>query len=444
MTEINPHPVVQLSPLINGILADTNNQIDTLLQIRAPACKRAEKRPPLNLAIVLDRSGSMCGEPLNQAKRCAKYFVSQLQATDRIAIIAYDHRATTLLKCEPVGNHFRAIDAIDSIQEGGMTNLHLGWQTGVNELQPSVTPDTISRVLLLSDGCANQGLTDPEQIAEACRRASMASISTSTYGLGWHFNEDLMALMAQSSEGQAYFGETAEDLFEPFQQEFDLLSSLYARRVRLALDCAPGIQAEVLNSYVGGKQKNLPDLAHDAEIWALVRFHVPKIATGSGTGEILRIGEIRISGINLEGHPLDIGSVECVLPSLELNAHKALTENQLVRRRLGEVLAADLQSQAREAARQGRWDKVEQLLAQARELAADNPWVEAIIDHLERLAREKDQGRFSKEARYSSLKLSTRYATVNEGIDDLAIDPTEKSFARRKRQQGKGSGKEQA
>ena len=103
-------------------------------------------------------------------------------------------------------------------------------------------------------------------------------------------------------------------------------------------------------------------------------------------------------------------------------------------------MAGLLQDEARRAAQMGRWDEVERLLAQARRLAEKNPWVEAIITQLERLARNMDQMRFSKEARYSSLSLSTRYAAFNEGVDDQGPGEASFSFTRRKRQQGKNSG----
>lgn len=440
MQNIHHQPHVQLCPRIPGLLSGSDNQIEVLIQIQAPQISEpSSRRTALHLAIVLDRSGSMGGEPIHHAKKCAKYFVSQLHGDDQVAVIAYDNRARTLLPCQAVGDGSRALEAIDHIQPGGSTDLHLGWLTGVTELQPHVRPNVISRVLLLSDGRANQGIVDTHQINDACRESAGHSISTSTYGLGWNFNEDLMTLMAQHGEGQAYFGETAEDLLEPFQQEFDLLSSLYARKVRLAIECEPGITAEVLNTYMGNRERILPDLAQGAEIWALVRFHVPSQLSGSGSNEAIHLGELRITGVDLKGNPLQIGTVECVLPSLNASQFQTAPENELVARRIGEVMAARIQEDARKAAQMGRWDEVERLLIKARQMAEKNPWVEAIITHLEGLARDMDQRRFSKEARYSSLSLSTRYAAFNENIDDLMNDEGGSSFSRRKRLQGKGS-----
>ena len=84
----------------------------------------------------------------------------------------------------------------------------------------------VSRVLLLSDGGANRGLTDPAKIAQACGRMAKAGVSTSTYGLGGGFNEELMSAMAEAGRGNAYYGATAADLKDPFEAEFDLLRAL--------------------------------------------------------------------------------------------------------------------------------------------------------------------------------------------------------------------------
>ncbi len=88
------------------------------------------------------------------------------------------------------------------------------------------------RVILLSDGNANEGLTDPGEIASQCEAFAAAGVSTSTYGFGRHFNEELMVAMARAGGGNSYYGDTADDLFEPFDQEFSLLSSLWARAPR--------------------------------------------------------------------------------------------------------------------------------------------------------------------------------------------------------------------
>jgi len=99
----------------------------------------------------------------------------------------------------------------------------------------------ISSPVAIAPAKANCGETRVDVIARHCAELAAADVSTSTYGLGENFNEDLMAEMAKSGQGQAHYGRTAEDLIDPFQQEFDLLSALIARKLRLGLSPEPGV-----------------------------------------------------------------------------------------------------------------------------------------------------------------------------------------------------------
>ena len=100
----------------------------------------------------------------------------------------------------------------------------------------------LSRVLLLSDGGANHGLSDPEEIANRVAAMAQAGVSTSTYGLGGHFNEHLMIGMGRAGRGNHYYGATAEDLEDPFREEFDLLRALHTRSLRLHLQAPEGVK----------------------------------------------------------------------------------------------------------------------------------------------------------------------------------------------------------
>jgi Ca-activated chloride channel family protein len=185
--------------------------------------------------------------------------------------------------------------AIREIGPGGQTALHDGWHMGATQVAQHLRTDAIARVLLLSDGCANQGLSDPEAIRRHCGTLADTGISTSTYGLGSGFNEDLMSVMARDGQGQAHYGQTAEDLMELFDEEFSLLDALAARRLRLRLDPAPGVQARVLNGYRHEEDGRviLPDLPRDGDVWALVELDIPAQAAGPaawGRGGLLRHG----------------------------------------------------------------------------------------------------------------------------------------------------------
>jgi Ca-activated chloride channel homolog len=436
----SPASTIKVLPRFEGIKAGTEQSADFLVKIQGPDRPLAQKpRAPLNLALVLDRSGSMAGRPLHEAKRCARTFVSQLHSEDHVCLIAYDNRVTTLFESQPVGTRGALYEAIDAIHPGGTTNLHLGWATGVQALKGNPVKASISRVLLLSDGQANQGMTETGPISHECARAVIEGISTSTYGLSHHFNEDLMTSMAKHGQGQAYYGESAEDLMEPFQQEFDLLSSIYARKVRLKVRSSEGYRAEVLNAYLGTEEKVLPDLAYEAEVWALIRVYLPASLTGVGGCETLNFGDLQLSAVDLDGHALSLPTIPLSLPSLTPADYDALGEQEEVRRRVIEIEAAQIQEKARWAAQEGHWSEVDRLLDEVQALAQENPWLDAVVRTLKGMAAQRDRARFSKESRYSSDRLSTRYSGRDESEDwnDDARDA--RSFTRRKSSQGKNS-----
>ncbi len=432
------HPTLLLTPRHPALLSGFDNQLDILVRLQAPAQTTvSNERSPLNLAIVLDRSGSMSGQPLEEAKRCASFVIDRLSPKDRASVVVYDNEVSLLVPSSAVSDKERFHSAIRHVDSGGMTNLHGGWLKGVEQSSPHITTDTVSRVILLSDGQANEGLTDLDAIAHQCADLAEAGVSTSTYGLGNDFNEGLMIQMARAGQGNSYYGRTAEDLMDPFQEEFDLLSALFAKRVRLSLSPSNGMTANVLNRFSqdSSGSYSLPDLAYEGEAWAVVRVNVPKSLTGNGD----ELSTTRIIGISatfqdLDGTLHEIGSEALALPSLPASAWNSIVEDELVARRVSELEAANIQDQAQNAARRGDWQEVRRLLAEARKNAKDNEWLGEVADKLEALADQQDELMFSKEAMYSSHRMRSRLAMSEEAnvLHDAAP-----SYLRRKVEQGK-------
>ena len=441
MTDQDSHsqPIhVQLTPRVPGLLAGRPNTVEVLVRIQGSAAPAMSRRTPLNLALVLDRSGSMGGRPLFEAIHCAHAMIDRLRAEDHAALVVFDDKVDTLVDCRPMTDKTRFHLALERIYSGGSTNLHGGWLRGAELIAGQARADSVSRVLLLSDGQANRGLREQDAIASQCAELAKAAVTTSTYGLGRHFNEDLMDAMALSGQGQAYYGETADDLMAPFQQEFDLLEALCAKSLRMTITPEAGMTVEVLNAYAQVDSAYvLPNLAYESEVWALLRVHAPASASGQGHGERVRLAHIQLTAQDLQGRDTPLPGLILELPSLPPQAFGCLTQDELVGRRLAEIGAARLQEQAMRAARQGHWQAVGALLEEARREARDNPWVEGILDTLENLAAMEDRMRFSKEARYSSRKLHSRMTPHCEAPDD-STDGLHPSYLRRKREQGKG------
>ena len=142
---------VTFKPKRAGLPVGDAVTLDVLLRITPADASNevGQRRPPLNLALVIDKSGSMSGRPLYEAKRCADMVVDRLSASDRLAIVAYDNSVEVVLPSTPVEERGRFKRAIASIREGGMTNLHGGWHAGATEVARALRTEGVSRVLLL-------------------------------------------------------------------------------------------------------------------------------------------------------------------------------------------------------------------------------------------------------------------------------------------------------
>jgi Ca-activated chloride channel family protein len=435
---------VSIQPERSALLAGHPQTIHALVRIQAPAAPAAnQQRQPLNLALVIDRSGSMSGTPLREARRCVQMILRSLQPTDSVAVVAFDDEVTVNIPHQVVGTQAEKLcHVVDTIHSGGSTALYDGWHAGVGQALQGPKGTALSRVLLLSDGGANRGLADPEEIANRVAAMAQAGISTSTYGLGSGFNEHLMIGMGRAGRGNHYYGATAEDLEDPFREEFDLLRALHARGLRLHLQAPEGVKVEVLNGYAQDPDRGaycLPDLPYGGEAWALVKLTVPIAMVPAVEAAPSMLLEATVTAVDLESQPLAPQSGWLSLASLPATAHGVLVEDELVAARRSELRAADLQERAQAAARNRDWRLVDKLLAEALREAENNPWLKGVVESLQRYAAMRQEEAMAKEAMYSSQRMRSRVTAQNEqsSVYSSNEEAEQALFLRRKMEQGK-------
>ncbi len=209
-------------------------------------------RLPLNLSVVIDRSGSMGGKPLQQAIAAAETLIDQLDGRDTVSVVVFDNTAKTIVDQRPVTDRDAIRKLIRKVHPGGATNLHEGWNEGCDEVATVRSERAINRTLLLTDGAANVGVTDPKELAEAAKLWATRGISTTTLGFGRDFEEDLLLKMAEASGGNFYYIETPEDACQVFQIEGETLTSVAVQNLVLTLRSADGngvVVKDVVNRY---------------------------------------------------------------------------------------------------------------------------------------------------------------------------------------------------
>lgn len=235
---------------------------------------------PINLALVIDKSGSMAAsDKMSRVKSALMALVSRLRDVDTLSIVVFDSDAQALL---PAG---RAIDRgavkqlIQRIEPGSSTNIHAGLMLGYQEARKNYRRDATNRVILLTDGIANQGETDPDKIAQDSLRFNDEGIDLATIGVGLDLNKDLLRQLAQSGRGLFHFLADAQDIEKVFIDELQSLISPVAYEPNVEIDYDPGLELMRIYGYQprfgkSGVTLKLDNMNHGLTEVVLLRFRL--------------------------------------------------------------------------------------------------------------------------------------------------------------------------
>ncbi len=228
------------------IAVEGDHDVHAMLEIAAPEPAVSSPRAPLSLALVIDRSGSMAGEKLEYATRSAAWLAGRLRGDDRIAVVDYDDDVRLLVPLARV-DQARLAAAIGSIRPGNTTNLSGGWLKGLEQLRGADGP---RKIILLTDGIANEGITDSETLVGLAVGARSDGVGTTTIGFGDGFNEDLLTAMADAGGGNSHYAASAEAAPAIFAEEFADLTRLVAQNISVEIRPAGTVaMLGVLNEY---------------------------------------------------------------------------------------------------------------------------------------------------------------------------------------------------
>lgn len=375
-------PSVELIPLKNGIRKDHPTDLDVLLRVTSPQPEAKLGRPLMNLALVLDRSGSMGGEKLEYARQAAIFAVENLLPQDRLAVVIYDNQVEVLAPSAPVENRQALIERIRRVQAGGSTALHGGWLEGATQVARHLEKARLNRVILLTDGLANVGVQDPKTIATQVLGLAERGVSTTTLGVGLDYNEDLLVSMADAGQGNYFFIERPNDLPGIFSQELSGLSNTFGSTARLTLQEAPGVEAKLVNSLPtdNGGANVLPNLTGGIPLELLLRLKIP---AGIAQPLSLRLSwETPGSGVR--------GAVEAglVLPLVSEAEWERLAEDEAVAALSAKLEATRAREEAMAALSRGDVVGAYNSLAAAAPLTARYGELEAETKELHDLMRE--------------------------------------------------------
>ncbi|MDF1663530.1 MAG: VWA domain-containing protein [Planctomycetota bacterium] len=280
----------------SSITDQKDNFIHLLLRLDSKEREKEETSPPLNLALILDRSGSMTGSKLRFTKVAAGFLIDRLRPVDQLAILAYDHEVEVLCPLSSGDKKALFKEALTRLSPRGYTNLSAAWLYGLSMIEKSkeTRPQgSIHRTLVLTDGQANQGICNVDRLVSLGQQFRERGVGTSTFGFGDDFNEDLLTKLAENSGGHFYYIDHPDKAPSAFISELGELKSVLGQNLEVVVRCENGISlVRNYSSYPGDSSPahqvwRMGDLyANDSK---LLLFSV-KIPKGYGSRPIVQIG----------------------------------------------------------------------------------------------------------------------------------------------------------
>ncbi len=269
-----------------------------LVEVTAPSAPRMTERAPVNLAFVIDRSGSMGGDKIELAKAAVREALATLDERDRFSVVAYDDRVEVVVDNTSASEEARrnAIFSLAGIDARGSTNLSGGWLQGCELVAKHLTTEAVDRVLLLTDGLANKGITDHEELARHAGELRARGVSTTTFGVGNDFDEALLQSMADAGGGHFYYIANAAQIRDHIASEVGEALEVVAQDVALELLAGEGVRIETISPHrleTRGTRSivALGDLVSEQGVDVVLRLTFPVGDLGRETGVIVNLSD---------------------------------------------------------------------------------------------------------------------------------------------------------
>jgi Ca-activated chloride channel family protein len=412
MTQTPTTPTIDLIPLRAAICSDKPTTLDLVIRITPPEVEPSDpsdKRPSLNLGFVIDRSGSMASRgKIDYARQAVCYAIEQLLPSDRLSITIFDDKVHTLVANAPVADKASLIRLVQQISPGGTTALHPGWVEGGIQVSQHLNAD-LNRVILLSDGLANVGETNPDLIASDVHGLAQRGVSTSAIGLGDDYNEDLLEAMARSGDGNYAYISSPEQLPALFAQELQGLTATIGNQVTLALTPLGDVAiADILNDLNQDNQQRyvLPNLLRGFPINVALRLKIPALAQPT---DLLTL---HLTWNDPEQNIQRQLSATLNLPVVKASQLDDFPVNQEVQQQVTLMMSARAKQEAVQLADRRQYDQARNVLQNARmemlnsNVAMAAPEAAAMEDLLSDLD-EKNYAIYRKKARSQSYRRSS-------------------------------------
>lgn len=375
----------------------------------APDAAHSPLRPPVNIAFVLDRSGSMGGSKIELAKHALADALRMLRPSDRFSVVFYDDVVdlvvrSTLASAAAIEDAVRQVRAIDA---RGSTDLAAGWLRGCEQIAEHLDAAQIGTCLLLTDGLANRGITDAAQLERHARELRSRGIATTTLGLGQDFNEVLLQRLADAGGGRSYYIEKAVQIADTLTSELGETLETVVRGASLRVKTTLGVVVAPLNAFESHRvdeettEIHLGDLVARQAVAAVVHLRFAAGMEGATQRAVLSLSDA--------AHVLHASETDCIFTYAGHAENDRQPRNVAVDREVARLYAAKAREEAVALNRAGSFDDAQRRLRavadRIRSYAGNDPTLNRIADELvesEVVYSEMLSPQMAKSERYAS------------------------------------------
>jgi Ca-activated chloride channel homolog len=435
---------MQLNAKLNFdlIAVEHEETVHALLELTAPTPDEARERSPATLQVVLDRSGSMAGDRLLAALQAVDSLVGHLSSEDRIGLVTFDAHVAVPLAAGAVGDGHRVRKALGTIFPGSTTNLSGGLLRGIQEARRvSDGAGAGATLVLLSDGLANEGVTNHSQLEKFAAGARDASITTSTIGIGYGYDEDLLASIAGGGAGNAHFAEQGDDAGAALASEVEGLLQQAVQAASLTVRPTDEVSAVRLFNDLpaagidGGFMVELGDFHAGETRRVLLEIDVPAVAELG----LAKVCELELRWVEIESMKSQVASIPVSVNVVPGDEAAGRTQDTEVSTELAFQRAQRAKREATDALRDGDVDDATILFDQA-SVDLRSALASAPADAAAELAQEADLLEdMATDARHSTESVSEAHgsdpvgSSISQGID-IAAESREGAGGRGERQ----------
>lgn len=413
-----------------------------MVALTAPNDTTQERSKPLNLALVLDRSGSMTGDKINNVRKATQTIFEMMNPEDVFSLVAYDSQVEEVVSPVKVGQARGVEERIAGLEPRGMTCLSGGYELGCSLAVNNSPQEYTTRVILLSDGLANQGVTNPDALAKMSASTLQRGISTTTIGVGSDYNESLMGRMAEHGGGGAHFVERAEDAKSVFEEELGYLKRLAASMIKVNFKPSEAMEAFAqLNSY----KEIVPGsfLVGDAYQGKTKCLVLEVRVTAGGPGKLL-LGEVDVTWQPASGSSGEVKHlmVPVAIKAVPAAEYKAVAPDQDVTLEAAFLTLARAKREAMALADAGEFEQAAQLLERcARGIEALGLSDRQLAVEVRELRDRADRLRLERERYFDAMERKRMFHESDKsskGQMDSMLAMKKRSRARRGRNQHRG------